>query len=78
MKTGENGVLCIIYNLKEFDMSHAAHESVHIADYFFEELGLTAEDFSEGDENYAYMVGWATSCFIDIVERFNKQAHGKQ
>jgi len=39
-----------------------AHESVHVADYYFEGLSMTAQTFECGNEPYAYLVGWAAKC----------------
>lgn len=65
-KTGLIGVMCIMYNEK-LKISEIAHESVHIADYFFEALGMNGEDFTEGDEAYAYLVGWIAGCFDNFL-----------
>lgn len=76
------GVLCIIYKPTFVEPPTFAHEAVHIADYFFESLGMNGEDFTEGDEAYAYLVGWVFQCFEDTgkiyVTKKNKNTDGKQ
>lgn len=66
------GILCIIHEPPNMDASHFAHESVHIADYICEQLGLLTQDFTEGNEAYAYLVGYIMTCFMDIIEQYNK------
>lgn len=65
------GIMCIVYHPEEFTNVEAAHESVHIADYFVEDLGITTEHFSDGDEQYAYLVGWVMSQFIKAKEEYD-------
>lgn len=67
------GIICIIYVPEEIDTSIVAHESVHIADYYFEITGMRGEDFSEGgNESYAYLVGWCAGCFTKVMEEYAK------
>ena len=49
------------------DSSLIAHESVHIADYFYEACGCNSEDFTDGNEAYAYLVGWAAGCIANVL-----------
>lgn len=71
--TAETGILCIIYKPDLFDESTAAHESVHIADYYFEITGMNSESFSDGgNEGYAYLVGWVAGCFIKVMKEHGK------
>lgn len=65
--TGKLGVLLIIFQMNEIDTSIIAHESVHIADYFYEACGCNFEDFTDGNEAYAYLVGWAAGCIANIL-----------
>ena len=55
--TDELGILVILMNEDKVTTDVIAHESVHVADYFYEQLGLYSQDFSSGNEAYAYLVG---------------------
>jgi len=57
----EQGVLVVIprWNVS---VKTIAHESVHVADYIFEEIGACTQDFKYLNEQYAYLVGWAADC----------------
>ena len=57
-KTTKYGVLLYIPNIKDFLESDISHEAVHIADYIFQEMGMNTENFEQGNEHYAYLVGW--------------------
>jgi len=61
LNTRFQGILMIIKK-KSATVSTIAHESVHIADYIFEEIGAYSQDFNELNEQYAYLVGWAADC----------------
>lgn len=65
--TGELGILLMIYNIDNFDTASIAHESVHIADFYYEACGCNAEDYTEGNEAYAYLVGWAAGCIANVL-----------
>ena len=73
------GVLCVIFKPEYVTYSTFAHESVHIADYFFESLGMNGEDFTDGDEPYAYLVGWVFKGIEEIYDTYRKKnKNGKQ
>lgn len=72
--TGKLGVLMVIFGLDDMDTSIVAHESVHIADYYYEVCGCNSEDFSDGNEAYAYLVGWAAGCIANVLI---KERNGK-
>jgi hypothetical protein len=74
-KDGQLGVMCVVYSPEDLDASTAAHEAVHITDYFYEVLGMYAEDFSNGDEHYAYLVGWAAGQLVKAIKEYTD---GKQ
>ena len=38
-----------------------------IADFYFEVTGCNSEDFTEGNEAYAYLVGWAAGCIANVL-----------
>lgn len=73
------GVLCVIFKPEYATYSTFAHESVHIADYIFESLGMNGEDFTDGDEPYAYLVGWVFQGIEEIYDTYRKKnRNGKQ
>ena len=72
--TGLNGLLLILFDIVEVDTSIVAHESVHVADYFYEVSGCNSEDYSEGNEAYAYLVGWVAGCISNVLI---KERNGK-
>lgn len=45
-----------------------AHESVHVSDAFFEKLSMTAQEFRNGNEPYAYLVGWVAKCINKAIK----------
>jgi hypothetical protein len=53
------GILCVVPDIKAIDTETMAHEAVHITDYFYETLSMDAQDYSDGNEPYAYLTGWA-------------------
>ena len=59
----------IIFLLDKCDTSAIVHESVHIADYIFESLGMIAQDYSGKNEQYAYLVEYIFSKINQIYER---------
>ena len=65
--TGRLGILLVIFQIDEMDASLIAHESVHIADYFYEVCGCNSEDFTDGNEAYAYLVGWVAGCVANVL-----------
>ena len=65
--TGMLGLLLIIFRINDMDTSTTAHESVHVADYFYEVCGCNSEDFTDGNEAYAYLVGWAAGCIANVL-----------
>lgn len=65
LSSGKFGVLVFCNNKKQLTISNIAHESVHVADCIFEDIGATGQDFSQGNEPYAYLVGWASECIFN-------------
>ena len=63
-RTNNFGVAVILYN--NATIGTLAHESVHAADIIFEQLGMYTQGFNEGNEPYAYLVGWITDCLHKI------------
>ena len=70
--TGILGMLLVIFRLEDMDTSTIAHESVHIADYYFQVTGCNSEDFTDGNEAYAYLVGWAAGCIANVLIKEQK------
>lgn len=68
---GSLGVLVIIYSKEQGSniVNTIAHESVHVADYFYQDLGIMAQGFRDGNESYAYLVGWAAGCMSSSLAR---------
>lgn len=69
--TGDLGMMLIIFRISDMDTGIIAHESVHIADYYFQVTGCNSEDFTEGNEAYAYLVGWAAGRIANFLIKEN-------
>ena len=69
--TGKLGLLMIMFQVDAIDTSIIAHESVHVTDYFYEVCGCNSEDFSDGNEAYAYLVGWVAGCIANVLIKEN-------
>ena len=65
--TRNQGVIVVIKR-SSLNTSVIAHESVHCADYMFDEVGAYSQHFNDTNEPYAYLVGWIANC-IDKVRR---------
>lgn len=77
--TNKLGVLVILLDKECADHNVIAHESVHVADYFYNQLGLYTQDFVDGNEAYAYLVGWSAGCISDTLIKSKKYDNrGKQ
>lgn len=61
------GVLVVIHDTKETATKTIAHEAVHVADYFYQELGMYTQEFRHTNEAYAYLVGWIAGCIENAV-----------
>ena len=61
------GVLIVLF--KKPSINTISHECVHFADCVYEELGITSQNYSEGNEPYAYLVGWASGCIESILKK---------
>lgn len=70
--TGTLGMLLVIFRIEDMDTSVIAHESVHVADYYFQVTGCNSEDFTDGNEAYAYLVGWAAGCIANVLIKEKK------
>ena len=68
---------CLIIIFRKPTINTIAHESVHFADYIFEDLGIVKQNFSENNESYAYLVGWCAKC-IDNFYKTIRSGKGKK
>lgn len=59
----------VIFILEETDIDSIVHESVHIADYVFESLGMEAQSYSGKNEQYAYLVEYVFSKINNIFSK---------
>ena len=66
------GVLVILPEPNSITVEAIAHESVHVADYFSNQLNLVGQDYSEGNEAYAYLVGWSAGCISKSLVEYKK------
>lgn len=53
------GIIVLIFNT--CDINSIVHESVHITDYVFESLGMNSQNYSERNEQYAYLIEYVFS-----------------
>ena len=72
--TGDLGILLVIFRIDGMTTASIAHESVHIADFYYEVAGCNSEDYTEGNEAYAYLVGWIAGCIANVLI---KERNGK-
>lgn len=71
---GLYGVLVVAIDLEDITSDMIPHESVHVADYIYSQLGILSQDFTEGNEAYAYLVGWAAGCISSSITKFKSLA----
>ena len=70
--TGLLGTMMVIFDITSMDTAIIAHESVHVADYYYQATGMNSEEFTDGNEAYAYLVGWAAGCVSNVLIKENK------
>ncbi|MDR0711132.1 MAG: hypothetical protein LBF67_02135 [Prevotellaceae bacterium] len=68
VKSRYSGVL-IAFTHKNMKCSTIAHEAVHAAGFMFKSIGQQVN----GDETFAYLVGWIADCCCKIVNGKAKQ-----
>ena len=75
--TGILGMMLVIFRLEDMDTSTIAHESVHIADYYFKLLDVMLKTLQMEMKAYAYLVGWAAGCIANVLikEKMERQSH---
>lgn len=71
--TSDMGVLVYVNPECEGDVSAFAHEAVHVADYVFDELNMTTQSYIDGNEPYAYLVGWVAEKLCEYYDDRRKQ-----
>lgn len=49
------------------------HESVHVADYIFQGIGALAQEYSETNEPYVYLVEWVFGKLQNSLTKVNKE-----
>lgn len=67
--SGKLGLLLVLFNLDDVESAIIAHEAVHVADFFYEACGINSEDFTDGNEAYAYLVGWVAGCIANAITK---------
>lgn len=75
---GDLGILCLVFMIDLMNANTIAHESVHIADYYYEVGGIYSESFSDGNESYAYLVGWSAGNISKTVIDYERRRDKKQ
>lgn len=64
VRSKKNGAKGVIIFLEESDILDGycfeitAHESTHVADIVWDAIGAIGEDSTQGNEPYAYLLGW--------------------
>lgn len=76
-ETGSIGLLVLI-DMKYYDSMFTItdtipHEAVHVADGMFDHLGLKKSTFEEGNEHYAYLVGWIAGKISNYIIEYKKK-----
>jgi hypothetical protein len=80
--TGSIGLLILIDLERSGSMSTEtetiSHESVHVADGMFDHLGLTKSTYEEGNEHYAYLVGWVAGKVSNYIIEYKKNERARK
>lgn len=72
-ETGDYGVM-VYFNMNEdLHTGDLAHESVHVVDYVFDELGMYSQCYQDGNEPYAYLIGWVAQQLKDYYDDRREQ-----
>lgn len=69
---GLYGVLIVIPSLDSYENTDITHEAVHAADYIYQEIGACSGTFEDGNEPYAYLVGWIAGCISKSLIKAKK------
>lgn len=70
--TRKLGCIVNFTNKKSMTSKIIAHEAVHIADYIWKEIDANIGNFDEGNEPYAYLVGYIVELITNIKKCYNK------
>lgn len=70
--SSKNDIGTIVFLLNPCDISSLVHESVHIADYIFESLGVVAQGYSGRNEQYAYLVEYIFNKINQVYDDIKK------
>ena len=70
--SSKNDIGILVFLLKSCDISSIVHESVHIADYIFESLGMNGQNYSDRNEQYAYLVEYVFNKINKVYENNKK------
>lgn len=75
--TGARGVLVVLENLDEcsykVQVDTISHESLHVTTAMCQYVGIPTPTYDEGDEHFAYLLGWVAGCIADAVVEFKKE-----
>lgn len=77
-ETGEIGCLVVIFSLDDLDTTTIAHESVHVADYYYQIGNMLSQDFSDGNEPYAYLCGWIAGKIANVQIELKKNGTSRK
>jgi len=61
-ETGLHGFLVSSTRSTDATVKNIAHESIHVVDGIYEDCDVISQSFSQGNEAYAYLVGWVADC----------------
>lgn len=70
--TGALGVLVLLQDGIEIKNSIKAHEAIHVADAYYEYGKFVSQSFDDGNEPYAYLVGWIVDCIDEFIQVTNE------
>lgn len=80
--TGSIGLLILIdlerSNSMSTETETISHESVHVADGMFDHLGLVKSTYEEGNEHYAYLVGWVAGKVSNYIIEYKKNERARK
>lgn len=60
------GYLVLLYKDDSYTAGQLAHEAVHVANMYLQQLGFTTPA-AYNDEPYAYFVQWVTDCIASVL-----------
>ena len=68
-KSTRNLGCVVVFRSKKYAITkNICHESVHVADYISEQLGIVGQNFIDLNESYAYLTGWVAGCIDEVVK----------